>query len=75
MEALRDYYISAIKELRPGITEIFLHPALPIANMTPEWQKRVCEYEILKSGILRKTAEECGVEIIRRGEIKALIAK
>lgn len=74
-EALRDYYISAIKELRPGITEIFLHPALPIANMTPEWQKRVCEYEILKSGILRKTAEECGVEIIRRGEIKALIAK
>lgn len=69
---LRDYYISAVESLKPGITEMFLHPALPAENMTPGWQKRVYEYEILKSGAIRKAAERTGAKIISRAEIKRI---
>ena len=69
---LRDYYVNAVENLKPGITEMFLHPALPTESMTPEWQKRVYEYEILKSGAIRKAAERAGAEIISRAEIKRI---
>ncbi len=69
---LRDYYVSAVENLKPGITEMFLHPALPAENMTPGWQKRVYEYEILKSGAIRKAAERTGAKIISRAEIKRI---
>lgn len=71
--ALNDYYVNAVKELRPGITEMFLHPALPVENMTPEWQKRTYEYEILKSGAIREAAEKAGVKIISRADIKRIV--
>ena len=69
---LREYYVTAAENLKPGITEMFLHPALPTESMTPEWQKRVYEYEILKSGAIRKAAERSGAKIISRAEIKLI---
>lgn len=49
-EALREYYLREIKDLKSGVTELFMHPSLPepaLRNRTPEWQKREWEYRLL----------------------------
>lgn len=63
-ETLRQYYINAVDNCIDGITEIFLHPALPYENMGNEWQKRVFEYELLKSGDLLTRAKEKDVQVV-----------
>ena len=61
---LEKYYLNAIDNCIDGITEMFLHPALPLENEQGEWQKRVFEYEILKSGCLLERARQKGVEVV-----------
>lgn len=61
---LEKYYLDAIDNCIDGVTEIFLHPALPIGENQGEWQKRVFEYEILKSGCLLDRARQKGVEVV-----------
>ena len=61
---LEKYYLDAIDNCIDGITEMFLHPALPLENEQGEWQKRVFEYEILKSGCLLERARQKGVEVV-----------
>lgn len=63
-EALREYYLNAVDNCIDGVTEIFLHPALPRERMGKEWQKRVFEYELLKSGDLLARAKEKDVQIV-----------
>lgn len=63
-EALRKYYLDAVDNCLDGVTEIFLHPALPDESKGKEWQKRVLEYELLKSGELLQRAQEKGVEVV-----------
>ena len=61
---LEKYYLDAIDNCIDGVTEIFLHPALPIGENQGEWQKRVFEYEILKSGCLLDRAKQKGIEVV-----------
>ncbi len=61
---LEKYYLDAIDNCIDGVTEIFLHPALPLENEQGEWQKRVFEYEILKSGCLLDRAKQKGIEVV-----------
>lgn len=61
---LEKYYLDAIDNCIDGITEMFLHPALPLENEQGEWQKRVFEYEILKSGCLLDRAKQKGIEVV-----------
>lgn len=61
---LEKYYLNAIDNCIDGITEMFLHPALPLENEQGEWQKRVFEYEILKSGCLLDRAKQKGIEVV-----------
>lgn len=63
-EVLRDYYINAVDSCIDGVTEMFLHPALPIGDEISPWTKRVYEYELLKSGDLLQRAHEKNVEIV-----------
>ncbi len=63
-DALEKYYTDAIDNCIDGVTEMFLHPALAIEGEQGEWQKRVYEYEILKSGNLQQRAKDKGVEIV-----------
>ncbi len=65
--ALRTYYLEQLAALsvgnEGGIVELFMHPSEPDEAMlarTPEWQKRVWEYEFLKSGELQQRAKELG---------------
>lgn len=61
---LRGYYLDAVDCCIDGVTEMFLHPALPIDDTPGEWTKRVFEYELLKSGDLLQRAKEKGVRVV-----------
>ena len=63
-EALRKYYLDAVDNCLEGVTEIFLHPAMPNEKYGVQWQKRQFEYELLKSGDLLERAKEKGVEVV-----------
>lgn len=61
---LEKYYLDAVDNCIDGVTEMFLHPALPIDGNQGEWQKRVFEYRILKSGCLLDRAKQKGVTVV-----------
>ncbi|MGN0458635.1 MAG: ChbG/HpnK family deacetylase [Eubacterium sp.] len=61
---LEKYYLDAVDNCIDGVTEMFLHPALPIDDAQGEWQKRVFEYQILKSGCLLERAKQRGVTVV-----------
>ena len=63
-DTLRKYYLDAVDNCIDGVTEIFLHPALPNDNYGKEWQKREFEYRILKSGDLLQRAKDKGIEVV-----------
>lgn len=63
-ETLREYYLNAVDNCIDGITEIFLHPSLPFEKGGKEWQKRVFEYELLKSGDLLQRAKERDIQVV-----------
>lgn len=63
-DSLRKYYLDAVDRCVDGVTEMFMHPALPVSDTPGEWSKRVYEYELLKSGDLRQRAKEKNVEIV-----------
>ena len=63
-DTLRKYYLDAVDNCIDGVTEIFLHPALPNENYTKEWQKRDFEYRLLKSGDLLQRAKDKRIEVV-----------
>ena len=63
-DTLRKYYLDAVDNCIDGVTEIFLHPALPNESYTKEWQKRAFEYQLLKSGDLLQRAKNNGIEVV-----------
>ena len=71
-ETLRRYYLDAVDAAGPGVTEMFFHPAAPNPDAGPEWQKRVYEYELLKSGDLLERAAQKGVRVVSWGVFSEL---
>ncbi len=63
-ETLRRYYLNAVDNCIDGVTEMFLHPALPNEKYGKEWQKRAFEYELLKSGDILQRAKEKGICVV-----------
>ena len=61
---LEKYYLDAVDNCINGVTEIFLHPALPVDGEQGEWQKRVFEYQLLKSGCLLERAKQKGINVV-----------
>lgn len=70
-EALRDYYVEELKNMGPGITEMFLHPSYPI-GLEPsgngnEWLKREYELRLLQSGDLLDVAAQKNITLVSWG--------
>ncbi|MBR4452491.1 MAG: ChbG/HpnK family deacetylase [Clostridia bacterium] len=63
-ETLRRWYLDSLDSCADGVTEMFLHPAIPLCDEKTEWTKRVFEYELLKSGDLLQKAEDNGMTVI-----------
>lgn len=63
-DTLRKYYLDAVDNCLDGVTEIFLHPALPNEGYGKQWQKREFELQLLKSGDLLQRAKDKGIEVV-----------
>lgn len=64
---LSAYYEQQLSTVSGSVCEVFMHPCLPddvLLARNPQWQKRVWEYEYLKSGRLIRTAEKLGFTVV-----------
>jgi predicted glycoside hydrolase/deacetylase ChbG (UPF0249 family) len=63
----RDAITSVLRRLRPGVTEILLHPAIDtpeLRSFAPDWEARVDDHSLLTDGSLQKLVDEAGVTLI-----------
>lgn len=64
-ERLRDYYLTQLESCPEGVTEVFLHPADPLAKEDQgEWEKRVLEKRLLSSGDLLAKAQSLHLRVV-----------
>lgn len=67
LSELKAYYEAQLSTLRGDICEVFMHPCLPDKELlarSPQWEKRIWEYEYLKSGDLLIAAKKAGFTLV-----------
>jgi predicted glycoside hydrolase/deacetylase ChbG (UPF0249 family) len=66
----------ALTELRPGVTEVYLHPAIDTAelrSLAPDWAGRVDDHDLVTGrASLRPLAARAGVQFIGWRELRQL---
>jgi predicted glycoside hydrolase/deacetylase ChbG (UPF0249 family) len=64
----RRYIERAVHELRPGVTEVYVHPAIDTAELralAPDWSARVDDHDlVMRDGRLRTLIERSGAKLI-----------
>jgi predicted glycoside hydrolase/deacetylase ChbG (UPF0249 family) len=69
--------LDAVRSLRPGVTELYLRPALctpELVALAPDWQARVDEHDLLVDpGALRAAVEGAGVELVGYRALRSLM--
>ncbi|MBQ7545554.1 MAG: polysaccharide deacetylase family protein [Clostridia bacterium] len=71
-EQFRDAFLTFHGNIPDGITETFIHPALPTEEMqkiTGTWQRRGWEYELMKDPVTHKYFKDHGIELISYREL------
>ena len=71
----RSAFEQLLEDPRPGVTEIFLHPATEHAELralAPDWERRVDDHRMLTSGELRSALERADVHLIGWRELRDL---
>jgi hypothetical protein len=67
-ESHDDYWRRMLRSLRPGVTEIYIHPAMPtdeIKAMTGSWPERAADHEFFANDpSLRQIVKEQGIILI-----------
>jgi predicted glycoside hydrolase/deacetylase ChbG (UPF0249 family) len=72
-KALEDYYLDKIRNLQPGVTELFLHPSYDAPSLcSNEWKKRIYELEFLHSQNFQTALKDSGAEICSYEIFKSL---
>ena len=64
---LKEFYLSAIRNIKEGVTELFLHPSgnnRDFMLITSNWQKRIWEYQFLLDDDMMKTIELEGIKLV-----------
>src|SRR5690606_5147557 len=68
-----------LEDLRPGVTEIFLHPATDHAELrafAPDWEQRVDDHRLLTADpTIREALDRAGVTLIGWRELRDLQRK
>jgi chitin disaccharide deacetylase len=69
----------ALFELRPGVTEVYLHPAVDtdeLRALAPDWPNRVDDHAfIVRDSELRSMIRRAGVQLIGYREVRELMRK
>ncbi len=71
----RSAFEQLLEDPRPGVTEIFLHPATEHAELralAPDWEGRVDDHRLLTSAELRSAIERAGIRLIGWRELRDL---
>ena len=67
-ESHDDYWSRVLRSLRPGVTEIYIHPAMPtdeIKAMTGSWPERAADHEFFANDpSFRQIVKEQGIVLI-----------
>jgi predicted glycoside hydrolase/deacetylase ChbG (UPF0249 family) len=63
----RDTFAQVLDELRPGVTELFVHPAVDTPELrafAPDWTSRVDDHALVTDAELRSKLDGMGVRLI-----------
>ncbi len=75
----RKALVDALAELEPGVTEVYLHPAVSspeLEALAPDWQSRVDDYELLVDGQdLPAALERAGAAVIGYRALRQLMRR
>ena len=74
-EDFKAMFISVIKNIKVGISEMYTHPAIEtdeIKSINPSWQKRVWETWVLQDKDVLKTIKDENIVLIKWKDISAL---
>jgi predicted glycoside hydrolase/deacetylase ChbG (UPF0249 family) len=77
-EQKRDNFLTLIKSLKPGLTEIIFHPSVQTDNLksiTGSWQQRVWEAELFSDPIVTEFFQKEGIIITNWREIMKRFGK
>jgi predicted glycoside hydrolase/deacetylase ChbG (UPF0249 family) len=73
----RSSLLDALPTLSPGVTEVYLHPAVDspeLRAMAPDWEGRVDDHDLLVNGsTLRDALEAAGITLIGYRELRTLM--
>lgn len=76
---VRPAFERLLDELRPGVTEIFAHPATDhseLRSLAPDWETRVDDHHVLTGDVeLRTKLERSGAVLIGWRELRDLQRK
>lgn len=71
----RAAFDALLDDVRPGVTEIFLHPATDHAELralAPDWERRVDDHRLLSDESLRHRIDQAGVTLVGWRELRDL---
>ncbi|MBT3586512.1 MAG: ChbG/HpnK family deacetylase [Halobacteriovoraceae bacterium] len=74
----RAWFISEIKKIKAGVTELFIHPAIEtpeIKRITGRWATRVMEKDLFTSEEMKNLLTEQGIVLIDYTKLKTLQRK
>lgn len=74
-ESYKRDMIAVLKGLRPGVSEIIIHPALATEELKAihhEWEKRHWDYMLLRDPDIKTVLAEEGIEMIRWKDLQDL---
>lgn len=78
LEARREHYYNALRNLKPGVTEFIVHLSLndeEIRNITGNWEARWNEYQIFTDPKTRELIDSLGIKLIGYKDLMKLAFK
>lgn len=74
-ETFREMVAGLLSELRPGVSELYIHPSVDteeIRVINPSWTKRVWEYEVFKDPEIRSLIRDLRIDLISWRDLKRM---
>lgn len=71
--ALKKKVINILRDLKPGISELYIHPGLDTEELkaiNPHWEKRYMEFRLYKDEDVWKVLQEEGIKLIRWKDLR-----
>jgi predicted glycoside hydrolase/deacetylase ChbG (UPF0249 family) len=74
-DAFRDSMISLLRSLKPGVSELIIHPAVvtdELKAINPQWEKRGMEFAIFRDPAVQHVIAAEGIRMIRWSDLRSV---